>query len=149
MTKKLKDFEEILQNYIDDFENLQAREQLQTILELGQDLENFPQKFKINENKVKGCISDAYIFVDYNKENDEIIIYGTSDALIIKGYMALLIDAISGLSLLDIQKIDTKLDEFAQKTNIKATLSQSRASTFGNIIAMIKEQAHKYQEKDK
>lgn len=138
--KTIKDFENTLQEYIEMFDELQTREQLQTILELGQDLEEFPQELKTQENKVKGCISDAYIASKLQKDNT-IKLFGTSDALIIKGYIALLIEVISDLNVNDIEKIDKKLEEFATKTNIKATLSQSRSSAFGNIIAMIKEQA--------
>lgn len=138
--KSLKDFENVLQEYINLFEELETREQLQIILELGQELDEFPEEFKSLENKVRGCISDAYIALKL-EEDGSIKLYGTSDALIVKGYIALLIEAISGLKLKDVQDIDTKLEEFAIKTKIKATLSQSRSSAFGNIILMIKEQA--------
>lgn len=142
MVKNLEEFEEILQDYIELFEELTPKEQLQTILELGQDLEEFPSELKTKENKVKGCISDAFIACKLNEKDGSIIYLGTSDALIIKGYIALLIEAISGLNKTDIEKIDNKLEEFATKTNIKANLSQSRSSAFGNIIGLIKQKAN-------
>lgn len=75
------------------------KEKFEFLIELAEDLENFPESQKIPENKIIGCASDAWICITKDKNTDPstgsvsdiIKISGTGDAVISKGILAFFI----------------------------------------------------------
>jgi cysteine desulfuration protein SufE len=66
------------------------------LLWLAKRLPEFPAAAKIATNKVPGCVSQVYITAAL--EDGKVTFQGDSDAQIIKGLVALLIEGLSGLS---------------------------------------------------
>lgn len=66
------------------------------LLWLAKRLPEFPAAAKIATNKVPGCVSQIYITAAL--EDGKVTFQGDSDAQIIKGLVALLIEGLSGLS---------------------------------------------------
>ncbi|MEL7356728.1 MAG: SufE family protein [Cyanobacteria bacterium J06560_6] len=92
-------------------------------------LENFPPAGKTPENKVPGCVSQVYITA--NLQDDKVIFQGDSDAQITKGLLAMLINALNGLSPDEIVQLSP---DFIKETQLDVSLTPSRANGFYNIF---------------
>ena len=65
-----------------------------TLIGLGKTLPEMPAEYKIEDNKVKGCQSQVWLFAEL--DGDRIIFHADSDAHIAKGIVALLVGVYSG-----------------------------------------------------
>ena len=118
---------------------LDRTEMYKYLIEYGNKLEPIPEAEKTEDNFVKGCTSNVYISA--KEKNGRIFYTGSADALTVKGYLSILIKAISGLKKEDIQRTEEYVNNFIDNTDIKASLTPSRANAFGNIYKTIKEKA--------
>lgn len=92
-------------------------------------LEAFPSEGKIPANKVPGCVSQVYITA--NLEDGKVAFQGDSDAQITKGLLAMLIEALGGLSPADVLELTP---DFIKETQLDVSLTPSRANGFYNIF---------------
>ncbi len=67
------------------------RERIEYVLELGKNLEMFPEEHRIDANKVRGCQSQVWIIAESDKASGTLKIAADSDAFIVKGLIALLL----------------------------------------------------------
>lgn len=95
-------------------------------------LESFPPEEKTPENKVPGCVSQVYITATLDE--DKVSFWGDSDAQITKGLLAMLINALSGLSPSEITQLSP---DFIKETQLDVSLTPSRANGFYNIFKMM------------
>lgn len=58
------------------------------LIDLGKQLDEFPESLKIDENKIQGCQSQVWIRSEML--NDRLHFVGTSDAAIVRGLIAVL-----------------------------------------------------------
>ena len=63
------------------------------IIDLGKKLPPLDQKFKIDENRVRGCQSTVYLVADYR--DGRVFYKAESDAVIVKGLISMLIRVLS------------------------------------------------------
>ena len=134
-----------LDDIVDDFEILNDWEQrYQYLIELGEQLPVMPDKYKVEENKVKGCMSQVWLQA-YKKGRDSELIhfYGDCDTSIIKGVLAVLIKLSSSKVLKEIEKLD--VDEFFSRLSLDEHLSPNRHVGVYAIIELMKQQARKLQ----
>ena len=99
-------------------------------------LEAMPEEGKIEENKVQGCVSQVYITADL--EDGKIWYKGDSDAQLVKGLVALLIEGLNGLTPNEIKEVTP---DFIEETGLNVSLTPSRANGFYNIFQMMKKKA--------
>ena len=99
-------------------------------------LDEFPAAEKTPENKVKGCVSQVYITAEL--EDGKVAYQGDSDAQITKGLLALLINALSGLTPKEIVQLTP---DFIKETQLDVSLTPSRANGFYNIFKMMQTKA--------
>lgn len=92
-------------------------------------LEAFPSEGKVPENKVPGCVSQVYITASL--EDGKVAFQGDSDAQITKGLLAMLIEALGGLSPADVLQLTP---DFIKETQLDVSLTPSRANGFYNIF---------------
>ncbi|MEM6426147.1 MAG: SufE family protein [Cyanobacteria bacterium P01_H01_bin.119] len=102
-------------------------------------LEGLPETDKTSENKVPGCVSQVFIIAKL--EDGKIFYQGDSDAQITKGLVALLINALNGLSPKEV--VDLSPD-FIQETQLDVSLTPSRANGFFNIFKTMQKKALSY-----
>lgn len=67
------------------------REKIEYVMDLGKNLQAFPEEHRIEANKVKGCQSQVWIVADMNEGSGTLNIAADSDAFIVKGLIALLL----------------------------------------------------------
>ena len=109
------------------------------ILWLGKKLQEPDSKVLIEENKVKGCVSE--VFVKANIKGGKLFWVGYSDALITKGLVAFLISGLNELTPHEVVNINKK---FIEDTGLKASLTPSRSNGFLNILLKMQSQANEF-----
>lgn len=103
----------------------------QLLIDLGNELKPLDDKYKTESNLIDGCQSRVWLQADYN--DGKIYFTAESDALIVKGIIALLIRVLSGHTPKEI--IDADL-YFIERIGLKDHLSPTRSN---GLLAMIKQ----------
>ena len=109
------------------------------ILWLGKKLKQPEKAVLIEENKVKGCVSE--VFVKANIKDGKLFWEGYSDALITKGLLAFLITGLNELTPNEVIKIDKN---FIEDTGLRSSLTPSRSNGFLNILLKMQSQANEF-----
>lgn len=99
-------------------------------------LEAMPETGKTPENKVEGCVSQVYITADLT--DGKVWYQGDSDAQLVKGLVALLIQGLNGLPPEEIIQLTPS---FIEATGLQVSLTPSRANGFYNIFQLMKKKA--------
>ena len=106
-------------------------EKYEYIIELGKTLPMIDEKYKLDENLIKGCQSRVWL---HTQHNNGIITYtADSDAIITKGIVAILIRVLSNQKAGEIAIANLA---FIDEIGLKEQLSQTRAN---GLVSMIKE----------
>ena len=101
------------------------------IIDMGKKLPALEEKYKLDENKVRGCQSTVWLVSEYK---DGLIYFkADSDAIIVKGLISMLIRVLTGHTPDEI--INANL-EFIQKIGMTTHLAQTRAN---GLLAMVKQ----------
>ena len=117
-------------------------EKYEYIIELGKTLPMIDEKYKIDENLIKGCQSRVWL---HTQHNNGIITYtADSDAIITKGIVAILIRVLSNQQAEEIAKANLV---FIDEIGLKEQLSQTRANGLVSMIKEMKLYALAYQNK--
>ena len=103
----------------------------QLLIDLGNELEPLDEKYKNESNLINGCQSRVWIQADYHHG----LVYFTaeSDALIVKGLIALLLRVLSGHTPQEILDADLY---FIEQIGLKDHLSPTRSN---GLLAMVKQ----------
>ena len=124
---------------IDNFEFLDSWEdKYRYIIELGEKLPPFDEKFKTDEWKVKGCQSQVWL-VPQKKADNKIVFMGDSDAMIVKGLIFIVLTIYNGMTLQEIKNLN--IEEIFTKLGLKEHLSPSRRNGLESMIEKIKRYA--------
>ena len=110
------------------------------IIEYGRELAPMDEAFKIDKNKVKGCQSTVWLHAQL--QNGAIAFQGDSDAMIVRGLIALLLKVYSGAKLEDVV---TTPPSFIDATGLAGHLSQTRANGLAAMVKQIKMYAAVFQ----
>lgn len=102
------------------------------LIEMGKELETMDQSFKTEQNLVKGCQSQVWLFAEL--KDQKVFFYADSDASIVKGLIALLVYVYSNSSPDEI--LMTK-PVFLEEMGLKEHLSMSRANGLNSMIKQI------------
>ena len=116
------------------------KQKYEQLLWYAKKLPAMPESSKTEENKVKGCVSQVYITADL--EDGRVCYQGDSDAQLVKGLVAFLIEGLNELTPEEILKIEP---DFIEDTGLKVSLTPSRANGFFNIFQMMKNKALGFQ----
>ncbi|HID46082.1 MAG TPA: SufE family protein [Chromatiaceae bacterium] len=112
----------------------------QYLVELGEKLQPMPTELKIDENKVKGCMSQVWVHAYRDREDPALIhFHGDCDTSIIKGVLALLIQLVDGKTAEEIEHLD--VDEFFSRLKLDEHLSPNRHFGIYALVDLMKQQA--------
>lgn len=130
-TLKLASTEEILDDiaFFDDWE-----ERYKYIIDLGKDLPVMDAALKIPARLVKGCQSSVWLDVDIN-DNQELLFVVDSDAIIVKGLLALVMSAFYGKTAANVLAFD--IDHYFSELDLERHLSPTRGNGLKAIVAKI------------
>lgn len=101
------------------------------LIEMGNELENFDEEHRVEQNLIDGCQSKVWLHAEMN--DGKIEFQGDSDAIIVKGIVALLLRVISGHTPDEI--LNTEL-YFIDEIGLKEHLSPTRSN---GLVAMIRQ----------
>lgn len=101
------------------------------LISKGKSLEAMPEDYRIEGNKVKGCQSQVWLFAELSE--GRVHFFGDSDAAIVKGIVALLLEIYGDREPSEILTLD---QGFVDAIGLKQHLSMSRAN---GLSAMMKQ----------
>jgi cysteine desulfuration protein SufE len=127
--KKIEDIEKEIAEEFSLFDSWDDK--YEYIIDLGKRLQPLDEKFKTNENRVRGCQSTVWLVADY--KDGRVFYKAESDAVIVKGLISMLIRVLSGQTPDDI--IQAKLN-FIQEIGMTTHLAQTRSN---GLLAMVKQ----------
>lgn len=104
------------------------------IIEMGNDLSPLPEKEKTPEHLIEGCQSRVWITGHLDQEG-KLQLQADSDAVIVKGIIAMLLKVLSGQTPQDILNADLY---FIDKVGLKQHLSPTRSNGLLSMVRHIK-----------
>lgn len=101
------------------------------LIELGNELDTFDEANRVEQNLIEGCQSKVWLHAEM--KDGKIEFQGDSDAIIVKGIVALLLRVFSGHSPREILETDLY---FIDEIGLKEHLSPTRSN---GLVAMVKQ----------
>ena len=136
--------EEIQEEIVDEFSMFDDwMQRYEYIIELGKSLPLIDEKYKTEENIIKGCQSKVWVHAD--EKDGNVVFTADSDAILTKGIIAILIRTFSNHSPKEILDANT---DFIDEIGLKEHLSPTRANGLVSMIKQIKMYALAFQAKN-
>jgi len=127
----METIKDIQAGIIEDFEMFDDwMQKYEYLIDLGKELTPIEEKYKIEDNLIKGCQSRVWLHAE--KQNEKIIYTADSDAIMTKGIIAILINVLSNQKASEIISADLS---FIDAIGLKEQLSATRAN---GLVSMIK-----------
>ncbi|WP_317338054.1 SufE family protein [Phocaeicola coprocola] len=128
----MKTINELQDEVIEEFSDFDDwMDKYQLLIDLGNEQEPLDEKYKTDQNLIDGCQSRVWLQADM--EDGNVVFQAESDALIVKGIIALLIKVVSGHTPDEILNSDLY---FIEKIGLKEHLSPTRSN---GLLAMVKQ----------
>lgn len=108
------------------------------IIEIGENLPDLPPEFLTEEWKVKGCQSQVWLVPQKNADNT-LSFLGTSDAMIVKGLIGIVLSIYNNKTPSEIKSMD--IDGIFASLGLREHLSPSRRNGLEAMIEKIKHYA--------
>ena len=129
ITEEIQEIKELLADCPDDLTKYQ------TIIEMGDDLASYPENYKLDALKVPGCQSDLWLHAEHQEGNLHMI--ATSDAVIVRGLVAIIFQILNDRSCHEIQKFDPLLLDQLDVQGIVTPGRQNGIRSLGNRIKLL------------
>ena len=122
------DFSEIKESlsYLDDWED-----RYKFVIELGNELQPLDEGDRVRANKVEGCVSQVWLA--FKKQSDGTVsIFGDSDAMIVKGLVAIVVALFSGKTPKEMSSLNAI--EIFDEIGLREHLTSQRANGLRSMI---------------
>ena len=130
----MKTLEEKEIELIEEFEVYEDwMDRYQYLVDLGGELEGLSAEEKNDDTLIKGCQSQVWLVCD--AQDGRLYFRGESDAIIVKGIVALLINMMSGCTAEEVVKYDFG---FLDKIGLKEHLSPTRSNGLVSMVEKMK-----------
>ncbi len=134
----MRDFSELVDDFsfLDDWED-----RYRYVIELGRELAELDEGQRNDANKVNGCASQVWLITDVDKSAGEPVLTfkGDSDALIVKGLIAILISIYSGKPAGEI--LATDAFQMLGEIELQQNLTQQRSNGLKAMVQRIHAEA--------
>lgn len=128
----MKTINELQDEVIEEFADFDDwMDKYQLLIDLGSEQECMPEAYKTEQNLIDGCQSRVWLQADL--EDGKLVFQAESDALIVKGIVALLVKVLSGHTPDEILNADLY---FIERIGLKEHLSPTRSN---GLLAMLKQ----------
>lgn len=129
----MKSLEETKQDVIGEFSMYDEwLDKYEYLIELGKNLEAYPEELKTEDRLIKGC--QSRVWLDYELRDGKLFFRADSDAIITKGIISLLISVYSGRTPEEIAGDDFSfIDEIGLSQNLSPTRANGLVSMIGTI----------------
>ncbi len=140
----MKTINELQDEVVEEFSDFDDwMDKYQMLIDLGNELKPLDEKYKTEQNLIDGCQSRVWLQCDL--VDGKLVFTADSDALIVKGIIALLIQVISGHSPKEILDADFY---FIDKIGLRDHLSPTRSNGLLAMVKQIKAYAMAYNMKE-
>ena len=128
------DFEDLVETFelLEDWED-----RYRHVIELGKALPDMPEALRVPATKVDGCASQVWLHITI--DNGVLTFIGESDAIIVRGLIAVLMTLYSGLQVSEIGRIDV-LAELG-RLGLNEHLSSQRSNGLRAMVTRVVETA--------
>ena len=132
LNKMLPNIEDIESNFsfLEDWED-----KYRYLIELGEGLEPFPDAFRTDEYKVEGCMSQVWLH-SVRLVDGSYTLQADSDALIVKGLIAIILSAYSGKNKEQIKSVP--IEQIFDNLGLSTHLSPTRRNGFFAMVEKIR-----------
>jgi len=138
ITATLSPIDRILDDFafLDDWDD-----RYRYLIELGRALEPLPPEAHNEANRVHGCASQVWLQKDIRQEADgaHLDFKGDSDALIVRGLVAIVIALFSGRPAAEI--VETDAEAVFEKIGLREHLTAQRSNGLRSMVNRIKTEA--------
>ncbi|WP_044415790.1 SufE family protein [Halarcobacter anaerophilus] len=108
------------------------------IIDLGKKLDALDDRYKTPENIVHGCTSQVWLICE--QKEDRLYFKGTSDAIIVKGLIYIILEIFSGEKIETLKSVDM---DVVYELGLSEVITPNRQSGVIGMIKKIKELAQK------
>lgn len=128
-------FEEIAETFefLDDWE-----ERYRYVIELGRDMDALEAEFHVPATKVDGCASQVWLLPLIEGQGADAVFHfrGESDAMIVRGLIAVLLALYDGLTVSDVLKVDAPTE--LARLGLDEHLSSQRSNGLRAMVERIR-----------
>ena len=125
---------EIQDEIIEEFSGFEDwMDRYSLLIDLGNELPALAEEKKTEQNLIDGCQSKVWI--DARMEDGKLMLEGDSDAILVKGIVALLLKVLSGHTPQEILEADLY---FIGQTGLQEHLSPTRSNGLFSMVKQIK-----------
>ena len=124
-------FEEIVEDFefLDDWED-----RYRHVIDMGKAMEPLDESLKVDMNKVHGCASQVWLYPQI--EGDVFGFKGDSDAMIVRGLIAVLAALYNGVPVAEAAKINAV--EELSRLGLQENLSSQRSNGLKSMVERLK-----------
>ena len=123
---------------VDNFELFDDwQDRYRYLIDLGRDLPGLEEDRRTDAAKVQGCVSQVWLVPHLRNEGgtDRLYFDGDSDAMIVRGLIAVLISLISGRTLAEIRTLDVRAE--LARLQLDQALSAQRSNGLRAMVERI------------
>ena len=117
---------------IDDWE-----ERYRYVIELGREMPEFPAALKTDATKVEGCVSQVWLMS--GERDGRLTLVGDSDAMIVRGLVAILIAYYGDRPLAEVPALD--VEGFLRRLQLDEHLTPQRSNGLNAMVKRIRREA--------
>ena len=130
-----------LDELYDEFEHLEDwGDRCDFLIDLGLELPTLPDAARTEENRVRGCQSNVWLIARMtDTERPVMEIEADSDAMIVRGLIAVLLMAYSGSSVEDVLNVDARM--IFTRLGLTRHLSTARKNGLAGMVQRIRQLA--------
>ena len=141
----MKTINELQDEVIEEFEDFSDwMDKYQLLIDLGNEQEPLDPQYKTEQNLIDGCQSRVWLQAD--EVDGKLVFQAESDALIVKGIIALLIKVLSGHTPDEILESDLY---FIDRIGLREHLSPTRSNGLLSMVKQMRMYALAYKAKEK
>jgi len=131
----MANIQETIENIKDDLDFFEDElEKYDYIIDLGKKLSDIDESFKIEENLVQGCTSQVWLVSTI--EDNKLYLSGTSDAIIVKGLVYIILEIFNKRTLDEIKEFDINI---LSELGLAEIITPNRQSGVQGMIKKIME----------
>lgn len=120
--------------------DLDPRDRLEMLMELGEKLPEFPEAWKVEPNRVLGCMSQVWLVPQIDPKSPQKLAFrATSDAAIVRGLIALLLSIYNERTPREI--LDFPIDNVIDSLDLRNLFGMQRSSGLRSMIRRIRDLA--------
>ncbi len=133
-----------LENIIADFEFLEDWEdKYRYVIDLARELEPYPDELRTDATKVRGCVSQVWLSTMVGEKGEDqtpiLTFTGDSDAMIVRGLIAVLFKIYSGKTARQIVDID--VEAILRQLQLNDHLTPQRSNGLASMVKRIQTDA--------